>query len=290
MSGWYFMDRPNRTEYFDFCFKCIRNPQKYKYICDMRSIQYTNYKKYRKVEYTKEKNGAKRKLPDQKRVKFHPTVITDHIESAWQDKEELDNYLRDLDLLYPDMSYSERCQRRSENNDEASQRFRNNKLYDKFYLDHPSGLYTLPSYADCDCDLEYESFTIRKKIAFELATAPPIFSQIHPFDENLTLFFNSYLGRTMDKRPIYWQNHDFETKLLPYNDEDEVFNMPCEIERRLWVYRIAKFREWKLSLKKNNIVLPTNDDTNGICKYSSSYDCDAYPFKLIEDPMKYFKL
>ncbi|CUM48266.1 unnamed protein product [Debaryomyces tyrocola] len=289
MSGWYLMDRIISREYFDFCFECIRNSEKYTYIREVLSFRYKENRKYREAEYINEERDAKRKWSSQKRVKFHPTIITEYIESAWQDKEELVNYRRDLDLLCPDMPYSERCQRRSENSDKTKQRSRNNKLYDRLYMDHPSGLYNLPSYADCDCDLAYESYAIKKKIALELSTAPPIFSHIHPFDDNLTLFFNSYLGRTIDKRPIYQENHSDERIELPYYEEEEIFNMPYEIERRLWVYRIAKFREWKLSFSKNNIVLPTNDNTTGICKYSSSYDCDTYPFKRIEDPMMYFK-
>ena len=287
MSGWCLMDKILSRENFDFCFECIRNPEKYTYVCEMRFFQYKEERKYREAEYIK--NQTKRRCSDQKRVKFHPTIITEYIESAWQDKQELVNYRRDLDLLYPDMPYSERCQRRSENCNKTKQRFRNNKSYDRLYMDHPSGLYNLPSYANCDCDLAYESYAIKKKVASELSTAPPIFSHIHPFDDNLTLFFNSYLGRTIDKRPIYQESHSDERIKSPYYEEEDIFNMPYEIERRLWVYRIAKFREWKLSFSKKNIVLPPNDSTTGICKYSSSFDCDTYPFKRIEDPMMYFK-
>lgn len=51
----------------------------------------------------------------------------------------------------------------------------------------------------------------------------------------------------------------------------------------------SKISRMEAIIFEKNVVLPTNDSTTGICKYSSSFDCDAYPFKRIEDPMMYFK-
>lgn len=272
------------ADFFEFCLKCY---EKERYFYD---IIFFHRDQNRDVFLlTSIANQRKEKILDMKRVNFHPSVVTGYIESAWQNREELDAYHEELNLQYPDISTEERSERRNENYRKAIQRALNNESYDKFFMDYPSGLCYLPSYVDCDCDLGLEVYAIRKKISLELSTAPPVFSHIHPFDENLTFYFNSYLNRSMDVRPINSKKIKHgKIKSLP-STKRNVFYMPFELERRLWVYRIVQFRDWKLSHSKNNTDLPPDDNDVGICKYSYFYDQKAYPSRCIEDPMKYFK-
>lgn len=115
---------------------------------------------------------------------------------------------------------------------------------------NPLGAVNNPYYRDITEtweQLERSVGRLRKEALKELAHAPQLFSEIHPFPPHLLMYFNAIGTVKGQKRPTIKPRAPKKKKHTKSRIEPmfvpDVF-MPLELERQLWQFRRKQLRAW----------------------------------------------
>lgn len=224
------------------------------------------------------------------RVKFLSPEISEYIDSIWEHEEELREYRDNLNIQFPNPPKRE-IERRSNlvHITKASQRNAAEKYYN-FFKQNPLGVCNTPRHRDItesEKCLQYRLLLVKSKVAKELTWAPVIFANIHPFDTNLVFYFNSCIGRTKQDPPQPYIKRVRGSTIERYVFQPEI-HIPLELERSLWHYRKAMFRQWYMKFLKDSLHWILKIDFTSICTQLECLQQVDNPVKYVDNPMEHF--
>lgn len=223
----------------------------------------------------------------QRRVTFSEPITTEQWDSVWCCKDEIQHYRKELKEKYPSPSHSEKAKRRCEYEKKKWVIRKKINEVNKFFDINPLGVAKKNNTEPLAQTITKEVKSIKEELLF----APAIFKNIHPFDTIMVSYFNSIGKSKLDsscspririKDPNFVREKSFYPSRF----------LPLMIERDLWRFRQAQFRQHFSDLCRsqgrrecNHSQLPILVQDMATKGVLSPYVAD--PFSYFSEELKY---